>query len=507
MANKIEAAEAAKLVPPSSNDPQLPLDDIQGDILQGLTKTSELFVFFQIVDVPAVKSALHWLARHHVTSVQDVRDDDTRISQAKVMAAQSHRKAARLQIRHLNIAFSAAGLVKLAGPLPQLPPEFRAGAASRAQGLHDPVDEAGQPSSWDPDFDEARQDGVLITTGETAAAAEAHAKRALDRFGTSIAEVHRHAGHVRPGEHRGKEHFGFEDGISQPGIRGVTARENPHDDDQGVPGQDLLWPGEFVFGWEGQISTGGDIAPPGSVKQPPVQWMKNGSFMVFRKLEQAVEEFHQFIDEQAEALGIDPELLGARLVGRWKSGVPLVEAPLQDDELLAADRLRNNHFEFETDPHQRRCPYAAHIRKTYPRDDLGAAEEVGVQSHRLRRAGIPYGEELEDAPSGKRGLTFVAYMTSIRDQFEFVQGQWSNNAGFAFGKSRPAGGPAVTPGIDAIIGQPGPGEQIVVDEPLPNYPAGSKRSSVTLPHSFVIPRFAGYYFSPSITAMKEVLSD
>src|SRR5262249_60328553 len=46
----------------------------------------------------------------------------------------------------------------------------------------------------------------------------------------------------------GHEHFGFKDGVSRPGIRGVTRRQNPDDEDQGLPGQDLLWPGEFVLG-------------------------------------------------------------------------------------------------------------------------------------------------------------------------------------------------------------------------------------------------------------------
>ena len=31
------------------------------------------------------------------------------------------------------------------------------------------------------------------------------------------------------------EHFGFRDGVSQPGIRGLTRRQNPDDDEQGCP--------------------------------------------------------------------------------------------------------------------------------------------------------------------------------------------------------------------------------------------------------------------------------
>jgi hypothetical protein len=64
----------------------------------------------------------------------------------------------------------------------------------------------------------------------------------------------------------GHEHFGFDDGISQPGPRG-TLSDIPDDyltpryiDSSqsveallyGLPGQDLVWPGEFVFGYPGQ---------------------------------------------------------------------------------------------------------------------------------------------------------------------------------------------------------------------------------------------------------------
>ena len=45
--------------------------------------------------------------------------------------------------------------------------------------------------------------------------------------------------------------------------------------------------------------------------------------MVFRRLEQKVPEFRRFVQQQAPRLGMDRELLSARMVGRWKSGAPL----------------------------------------------------------------------------------------------------------------------------------------------------------------------------------------
>src|SRR4029077_15384308 len=183
-----------------------------------------------------------------------------------------------------------------------------------------------------------------------------------------------------PGARRGHEHFGFADGVSQPGIRGLTPVSDPmHMPDQGLPGQDLLWPGEFVFGYPGQHPE--DPYKEGDAPKMAAPWMRTGSYMVFRRLEQKVPEFWRFVREQAGRLGMDAELLAARMVGRWKSGAPLELAPLRDDPRLGGAEKRNNDFEFGDDPYQRKCPYAAHIRKAYPRDDTG--NEAEVQRHRI----------------------------------------------------------------------------------------------------------------------------
>ena len=252
-------------------------------------------------------------------------------------------------------------------------------------------------------------------------------------------------------------------------------------------------------------------------------WLTNGSYMVFRRfrrLEQKVPEFRAFVEQQAAALGMDSELLASRLVGRWRSGVPTELTPLQDDTALGPDKMRNNNFAFGDDPFQRACPYAAHIRKTNPRDDIvisGKVNKALVQIRRIIRAGIPFGPEVgptETVTSQSRGLMFVCYQTSISEQFEFVQSKWANNPGFVFGKKRPPqrGGGDVTvgairgPGFDPIIGQAEGGGERVMDEPIPNYPTGNQSSTLDAPQQFVILTAAGYFFVPSITALRMVLS-
>src|SRR5262249_31137060 len=155
---------------------------------------------------------------------------------------------------------------------------------------------------------------------------------------------------------------------------------------QGKPGQDLIWPGEFVFGYPSQRPD--DLDNPGPSGKGGPDWMRNGSLMVFRRLKQLVPEYRSFIDEQAQALDMEPEALGARTVGRWPSGAPLVLAPMQDNPALAKDDLLVNNFEFSADAAGRRCPFAAHIRKSYPRDDItpaGAGEATDFERRQVSK--------------------------------------------------------------------------------------------------------------------------
>ncbi len=237
-------------------------------------------------------------------------------------------------------------------------------------------------------------------------------------------------------------------------------------------------------------------------------WLRNGSYMVFRRLEQKVPEFRRFVADHAAQLGMEPDLLGARMFGRWKSGAPLELAPLYDNAALGSDPMRNNDFDYGDDPFQRRCPYAAHIRKAYPRDDAPGGE-AEAQRHRILRAGITFGPEVasgETTTSHSRGLMFVCYQTSIERQFEYIQRSHANDPGFVPGKVRPGSGAPVTPGFDPIIGQAADGGAREMDEPYPNYPAGNRRTTLEMPRQFVVLTAAGYFFMPSISALRTVLT-
>ena len=210
----------------------------------------------------------------------------------------------------------------------------------------------------------------------------------------------------------GHEHFGFLDGISNPGLRGrisdaandvLTPRQQPDKRDQppqrdaakvtekgkaaqGKPGQDVLWPGEFVFGYQQQDPQENDDwdGPNPIPNATPAlldshskdrrtkmdgigpEWARDGSYLVFRRLRQDVFALHTFLHDQARANGVPatrhsggPQQIGASLVGRWPSGAPTERARAEktpptafdpdqpdDDHAMADDDCANNNFEY-----------------------------------------------------------------------------------------------------------------------------------------------------------------
>ena len=504
----------------SKGEPELALDQIQGDVLVGLQKDAQWFVGFSIVDVPAFGAFL----RHLVPSITTTRQVLEREFIIEALSKTGIRL--RLPFVGVNISFTADGLRTLGVDVGGIKDEaFKAGLAAHSLSLNDPTDGEGAPASWRLGKPQEKLHGLLLVTGPD----KAHVDGALDRVmalaGKSWDPFFKELGETRPGAERGHEHFGFLDGVSQPGVRGqidtffpfrkfLMPSHNPKDAGQALPGQDLLWPGAFVFGYPSQQPT--DIAAPGTPSDGGLPWMKNGSLQVFRRLRQLVPEFSQFVEQQAEALKIAPSaLLGARMVGRWKSGAPIELSDKADNPVLGPDRMKNNDFEFGGDPAGLKCPFAGHIRKAYPRDDITPAatgnddearrssSEANTETHRIMRAGIAFGPEVtpqEDASkqsSEQRGLMFICYQTSIADQFEFITKFWVDNPAFAPASDGKAG-------HDPIIGQAAPpGRARSFGGANGN---GNADPPLQLPSDFVVPTGGAYFFVPSIDALTHTLA-
>ncbi|KAK0443354.1 Dyp peroxidase [Desarmillaria tabescens] len=436
----------------------LNLTDIQADILVGMKKKKELFFFFGIQDAARFKSKLASDIQPFITSVTDILDVATQ------------------PLTAVNLAFSHSGLSAL-GITDDL------GQEADSAAIGDPG-----TSNWVQSFAGKSIHGVMLLASDTVENIDVTLSQILSILSDSIGELHRVQGSARPGSEEGHEHFGFMDGISQPAIKGFT--QSP------LPGQIAVNPGEIL------LAEAGDVIPrPG--------WAKGGSFLVFRQMEQLVPEFNKFLlDNPISEPGVlTPEegsaLLGARMLGRWKSGAPVDLAPLFDNPTLAKDPTMNNNFNYHHDGErlgdQSRCPFAAHTRKVRPRADF--TPEDGLQH--IIRAGIPYGPEVTPeesqsnttSPSLERGLAFVAYQSNIGLGFRFLQQAWINNANFF----------QLGTGVDAIIGSAGSdsssrGRSITGLDPTdPN-------RVITLQNDFVVSRGGEYFFSPSISAILNTIA-
>ncbi|MCJ1385563.1 hypothetical protein MMC17_008686 [Xylographa soralifera] len=489
----------------SSNSTPLNFENVQGDILAGLPKKIQSYYFFTI-DQHRVHNfrtrLLHLVPL--ITTTTQVMSDMAKIATAKKTAAEGEFAPPLLKMSGINIAFTQKGLVQLGISNEKIgDTAFENGMLANATTLGDPGSMSPSGPDWIPAFKQHIH-GMFLISGESHKTVNKTLAMVKDIFyvgclDASIHEVKHIVGNVRPGKEKGHEHFGFLDGISQPAVQGFDTNPNP--------GQEIVPPGTILLGREGD-----------TVTRP--SWALDGSFISFRYLFQLVPEFDEFI--KANAISGLPaeqgsELLGARLVGRWKSGAPVDLTPLKDDPALGADPLRNNNFSYnilDDQTAQDRCPFAAHIRKTNPRGDLEdphppASPSISTAIHRIIRRGIQFGPEVseEEAASGKtkhgRGLLFAAYQSNIGNGFEFLQQAWANNSAFP-----PFKGP-ITPGWDPIIGQIGPEKGVSV-EPTARVMSGtnpnSQGTNLNLTAQWVVPKGGEYFFAPSIISLKNTFA-
>ena len=313
----------------------------------------------------------------------------------------------------LNVVITWHGLRALgvpAGELNAFPGEFRAGMASRKAVLGDtgPSD----PGGWvTPLGTDQVHIGVIISSSSDEGLRE---PLSVARTMPGLTCVYELAVGVPP---TGREHFGFRDGIGTPLVIGCGA--------DGLPGQDAIMPGEFIFGYPDES---GAVPMPG-----PDHLTRNGSFLAFRQMHADVALFRRYLRANARS-SQDEELLAAKMVGRWRSGAPLMLAPERDDPALAADGLRNNDFRYADDPRGLLCPLGSHIRRTNPRDSLRDGI-VNTRIHRVLRRGAAYGPVLPEGvledDGAERGIVFIFIGASLTRQFEFVQQMWINNGDFA----------------------------------------------------------------------------
>jgi Dyp-type peroxidase family len=448
----------------------------------------------------------------------------------------------------LSVALSAAGLRAVtpdAGDIHDA--AFHTGMYDRTSLGDPPEPQRGAPSTWrvggTPD---ATPHVLLIVAADDAdalkVAADAEDAQA-QRAGATI--IYAETGHLLPGA---TEHFGFRDGVSQPAVRGrlsdldrhFLSRRYIHPDEplaltDSRPGHPLIWPGQFVFGYLAQDGTdplrGLDRPLPGP------DWTRDGSFLVFRRFQQDVAAFRAGLTElqgQIRAqigLALSEAQIGALLVGRWPRGTALTRNSDADEPAPMDHRLSVNYFSFgqrtwpvrvandrwveqeelrpkpgqpesfstvqgsPADELAARCPHFAHIRNVNPRDlTTDQGDVADTLTRQVLRRGITYGDPYPDDPEqqadddGNRGLLFLAYQTSIVDQFETLNTRWMNRTGAPEGRS----------GHDLLLGQahgdPGGRRGVLT--------VGRHDAELRPSASWVVPAGGGYFFAPSVSALR-----
>ena len=374
--------------------------------------------------------------------------------------------------RWVTVAFTWHGLQALgvnAESLATFPEEFRQGMAARAEILG--TTGANHPKRWLGSLASPELHAIVVLFARDVQqrdrCTQEHNKYVSQCIGVSVlSSLDLEA--IPPFDYA-HEHFGYRDRLSQPVIEEMGIEPTPG---SGPP----IKAGEFFLGYPDENG------PPSGMPQPEVL-SRNGSYLAYLRIEEHVGAFRDFLRQHGETRE-QQELVAAKLMGRWRSGAPLVLSPDKDDPNLGADSQRNNDFAYaEMDPHGYACPLGAHIRRMNPRDTA-----VNMQRRKMIRRGGTYGPPLpEDAPEDgrERGIAAFIGCANLIRQFEFAMNVWANDPNFhELGNER-----------DPIFGT----QDGTFDMTIPKRPI--RRKIKGLP-AFTTIRGGAYFFLPGINALR-----
>jgi len=497
LSNLFERASTSDVHSASRAKPTLDLDDIQGFILRGYRMPMVRHFLLTVGDPATARKLLGRLVSGDETEAPQITTaEEWQVGFAPGPKDITTELPRRKPDYCLNVGITWPGLIAL-GIKDRVPTlsfksfeAFTAGAAARAKLIGDTGPSA--PENWVGGFGKG-SDHVMVTLhtiGPEAMTSYTDRLSPLFADGNAFREIWRTDGTALKGIDDGKPsfgsklHFGYTDGISMTTIRGGPERYPP---DHQQPCEPWL----FVLQ---------DGAESYYVPEPRELGL-NGSFAVFKMIETDVVGFEKNLQENKEK--IDPELLAAKICGRWRNGVPLALSPETDSPAVGISRDQLNNFDYVNadgsgDPRGLRCPVGAHIRRVNPRGEpiVGQGEPGGSNnSHRMIRRGMPYGpiyDPTKPYDGIERGLLGYFINASIENQFEFVLSHWVNDAEFA-------GAVRLNPkSKDPMVGTQDPAESIFVI-PQPN---GAPPIEMTGFSSFLKTKATAYCFLPSITALK-----
>ena len=436
----------------------------------------------------------------------------------------------------MQLGFTAQGLRALGAPdrvMSGFSQEFlqgMAGEANRSRRLGDVGDNDPENWSW----------GGVRTTPHIAVIL--YAKDSLESWkqtvlGDQWEEAFETIACLDTSNMGDKEPFGYHDGISQPSVD--WRREYDPSGDQ-IHYGNLVSLGEFVLGYPNEYGeytdrpllgfeddSANDL--PRAEDAPDKKDLgRNGTYLVLRQLEQDVRGFWQYLDRMSDGDTQERDRLGAAMVGRSRSGKPLMpESPESAAAPDSSDEPGNN-FVYDGDPKGVRCPLGAHIRRSNPRNaDLlgspqgpiaklskrlgipGAAFDTDLTAparfHRILRRGREYGVKIDpDAAlqpgpveEQPRGLHFACINASILRQFEFVQGAWLMSSKFD----------GMTGESDPLLGNREPFGACPVTSGFTVPREGRVSRHLSDLPSFVTVRGGAYFFMPGLRALRWLARD
>jgi Dyp-type peroxidase family len=508
----------------NESEPLLDADDIQGNIIPGFNRKERYLVAFSCTDKGRLQSALA-LLRPQITRMSEAlehRDNRKRAFLSAMPAPERTDLWVNLALGvGATTALGATGVI-------DLDDDERSFAKGMGPGIvGDPFTTVlpdGSPNpaaraNWKVGSPSRRVDLLLIFAND-ANVAEA-ARPVVDEVAQLLGSqpIYQERGWVLSGE---TEHFGFRDGISQPGVRGrikqdgaerlVTTRygvPSQQGIDFGKTGQPLVWPGQFLTGQPVSQDDHPALAPE----------LTNGSFLVFRRLQQDVKAFYDDTDAMAQKLNaatgqaLSGSDLRTGIVGRFPSGASLMRH--QQEPIQPEGPNEINYFVFGTalptialsdgtavagsaaDPdvlRGRRCPVWAHTRKVNPRDQgTNRGNPVDTIGFQMLRRGIPFGPSYDHSnpasPSNKepRGLLFLSYQANIARQFEILNHDWMNN------RDAPQAG-----GFDLLVGQNVSDNGLYALKAATFFGASGAGTDFETPNQWVMPTGGAFLFAPSL---------
>lgn len=499
-------------------EPTLAINDIQGHIAPGFATLHN-----QMLGVEILKPG-DFIAR-----VEQLIPEITLMSDA--LAVRQRRKqhfeqhSTRLVDDTLMMAhaISGSGFAKLGVDIRGfVDVKLRQGMYLNASGLNDKPGSRSDRSTWQFGTPDAPLDYLFTLGCDDPNKLCEKRQQLLDLFADSIAVTYDEFCSRLPND---IEHFGFKDGVSQPAVRGkinnnvffanrYIDKNDPRSKDFARPGQPLIWPGQFLFGYPTQSKQPGT---PGPEKQSTPTWSQNGSYLVIRRLNQDVPLFEQQMETMAASIrdrnnvDIDADTLMAKCVGRWKDGTPLTVDPSGPNTDISDDNNRINNFSFvneaevtvntpqgqqtiasvEQDILGNKCPHFAHIRKINPRQDSTDKGRDDTLSRLILRRGIPFGEQYDGTNENQeRGLLFMSYQSSIKEQFEFLQRNWANAVG------RPS-----VAGHDFVIGQPDNRDKVA------RFPYEGQQVEISSAAEWIFTSGGEYLFAPGIGGLRMIISE